>query len=209
MKKLPLLLISAFTFASCATGGKNNFFDAFQGTSEYESQFRENTKKRTAQSSFENTASAEVTIWNDKLREKYIAEMKESFRLPPGEVDVLRMEQYSEGEKYFVFIVSITTRNPEDMDLSSSDGLWRLSLGSADESRRISPDSVDMLEYRNSRNQFFYLNMTRFNETYKVRFDRSHFLGASKVTLYLDGPLGSLEFPYSIEGPRTEAQRGE
>jgi len=211
-RHLFLLILSSLLGVTACTPGKNvsrspksrHFFDAFVGENNYGQTFDKWTQTQRTQSDFDLTLLADVTFWTTKLREAYVDEAAEQYRLPEDEAKALAYTEQIENEKYFVFIISATTRELKWNDLDSSKSIWRVTLEDKSQNMRVRAEHVQKLSYRDERSRYFYQRMNRFNETYKFLFPKYKMQKAKMLSLYIAGPRGQLVFKF--DNPERVAQ---
>lgn len=194
------LLALVVLLSSCSSKksdpGERHFLDSIFGEDAYEKVFEKNTQTKTTSSDLDVVLKADVTFWNDNLREAYVEEVSRRYRLPDEESSALALEQLAEEEAYFVFIVTATTRYQADNNFDQRDSLWRISLEDRDTKKSISAHRVELVSYKNQRARYFYKTMTRFGETYRVLFSKDELRDARNLRLYISGPKGSIDFDF-------------
>jgi len=181
-----------------------HFFDAIVEENNYGQTFDKWTQTKRTQSDFDLTLLVDVTFWTKELRKAYVDEAANQYRLPEDEVKALAHTEQIEDEKYFVFIVSATTRELKWNDLDSSKSIWRVTLEDENQNIRVGAEHVQKLSYRDERARYFYQRMNRFNETYRFLFPKYRMRKARSLSLYIAGPRGQLEFKF--DNPEHVAQ---
>lgn len=173
-----------------------SFFDPLFSQNEYAETFDRWTQRERTHSEWDLTLLVDATFWNKELREAYVEEMSKRFRLTPEEAKNIAYKERLEHEKYFVFILSATTRNNAWNDLDSSKSVWRLTLEDPGESKRVTTARVEKISEKNERAKYFYQRSNRFNETYKVYFPKHSLRDEQRLKLFIAGPRGKISFVF-------------
>jgi len=148
------------------------------------------------QSDFDLVLLANVTYWSPELRKAYVDEMSSTYRMSEEETKALAFEQRSEQESYFVFILSAYTRDPNWNDFNSETSIWRVSLENPDGNIRVRPKKMEKIPYKNEVAAYFYKHMDRYNETYKIYFEREKLKNSPALRFLISGPRGRLQFEF-------------
>lgn len=183
-----------------------SFFDPLMGRGPYATAFFENTQEESLNSNFDTVLQANVTFWNTDLREAYIDEMARSYRLDEAELNALTMEQLAEEEAYFVFIMTAHTRDKELNDFHRAKSSWRLLLEGPRGGKSVQADSVERVHTRNNPDAHFLRSMSRFGETYRIRFPKAGLAQAEELNFIITGPFGSLDFQFPNSGRMRNAR---
>lgn len=194
--------------SSCSThqdkyGSRSeNIFDAFMPAGDYESLFEHKTQEKRTHSEFEPVLTAFITPWDADLREKYVLEMRNRFRLPEDEEKKLAQEQLLEDDAYFVFVLSAATREPAWNDFQGKSSMWRMTLENSDSSIQESPVRIENISQKDETARFFYRHANPFTNTYKVYFPKKALREANKILFHISGTRGALvaEFKNSSRG---------
>lgn len=171
---------------------EGNLFDAILGASPYQRLFISKTVTRRIQSEFEGILNADITPWDQELREAYVKEMRNQYRLPEGKELKLATEQLQENEAYIVYIVSVSTRESIWNDLDKTNSLWRVVLESEGTAIQEDPERIEVVPQYNEMWRYFYPTMTTFTRTYRVRFNRKPFKDSVNTVLRISGVKGSI-----------------
>jgi hypothetical protein len=204
MRSLLLFLIAALTTAcgmkspvANREGQKPRYFlDAMTNSDSYSQTFRKHTRTDRSHSGFLPVILAHATFWNQTMREAYLAELAGRFRLDETEEKKLALEELAEDESYIVFVVSVSTGEPEWNDLHQKNSLWAVTLENENGSVRKSPQRIDLVSYKDERAKYFFQKMDAFNQTYKIFFERNSFQEATDLRLHISGVRGHLRFSW-------------
>jgi hypothetical protein len=176
-----------------------SFFDPLKGRGPYATAFFDNTQEKTLNSNFDTVLQANMTFWNSQLREAYLEEMAKSYRMQDEELNALLMEQMAEDESYFVFIMTAHTRDPKLNDFHRAKSSWRLVLEDPTGKLSVRAESVERISEKNNPNAPFFQSMSRFGQTYRIRFPKHPLANEQKLKLFITGPHGSLPFEFKTD----------
>jgi hypothetical protein len=196
----PFLVVPLLaSLASCASHRddrfqtrRGSFWDRVFGGSSYEEVFDRNTKEERIHSEFEPVMSAFITYWNADLREAYIEEMRRQFRLSDENIKKIALEQNEEEQKFFVFILTVSTREPSWTDFNKKTSMWRITLENQDSSIQADPERVEPISQKDETAKSVYRRMSSFSQTYKVRFPKTAIQDVSSFYFHITGMRGSL-----------------
>jgi len=182
---------------------KTHFFDVIFRSDSYEKVFRKYSQKEVVHTDFEPALQAQVTFWAEELRNVYIQDVTQQYRLSRQAARKFKNEQREEKEKYFIFIISADSRFRKWNQLEKREGLWRLTLESPEAHIQREADYIEVISQANQRARYYYKNMSNFNKTYRVRFPRNPFQNLDKIVLHITGPRGHLAFDYKVAAAST------
>ena len=196
---LVLFLSAVMGCSSSHESGKPrnyNFFDALTGADSYSATFDVLTQERRVHSEFEPVMTAFATYWSKPLRESYVKEMAIQFRLSAEAEKNLAQEQLSEDESFFVFVLSLATREPSWNDLDKKQSLWRVTLENKDGAAQLDPERIEPVSDTDERARYFYKRMDSFGRTYRIRFHKEILKTSPELFLHISGPRGSVVFNF-------------
>ncbi|MDB5039118.1 MAG: hypothetical protein JWQ35_2646, partial [Bacteriovoracaceae bacterium] len=143
-----------------------------------------------------------ITDWDTRLREAYVKEMRDQFRLSDEAEKALAKEQLAEDEAYFVFIASIATREPSWNDLNQKRSMWRTTLENKDSTIQVDPERIELIPQKDESAKYYYRKMDTFNQTYKIRFPRAALKDAQDVYFHISGPRGGITVRFPNPAPK-------
>lgn len=197
------LFLAIFVFSSCSSKDRlregykpRYFFDSVTGSDSYEEVFEKMTKVDRAHSEFQPVITAHATFWNATMREAFIREMSGRFRLDAASEKNLASQELQENETYFVFVVSVATREFEWNELERANSMWRMTLESNDGKLQETPQKIEVVSTRDERWPYFYKHMDAFTRTYRVRFLRDRLRTTSPLVLHISGMRGNVSFEF-------------
>ena len=135
-----------------------------------------------------------ITYKSATLREAYVNEYAEKYKLTPEEKEALHQRELEEASKYEVFVVSHFATDKETAKIDMGEKTWRVRLvNRIDRDLLIEPDAITNLPASSDPVfHYFHPHVLPWSKNFLVKFPKQD--GSSDLVVRMDGISGNLEF---------------